>query len=200
MGAPIEPMLAKQLKDLKEPFGPGFKTGKEMWNGVAAEIKYDGERVQVHMNGDKFSYFSRSLKESQPKVTSEIKDHVPKAFAPDVANCILDAEVLLVDRSKSGHAAMLPFGSLGVHKKTKFASANVCLFVFDILWLNGESLLDKSLRERRRILEKTIVQIPYRVILSEFKWLKDADEAKEMMQIVVEHGLEGLMLKNAQGK
>lgn len=199
MGTPIEPMLAKQLKDLNAPFSKGFKTGKEVWGDVAVEIKYDGERVQVHMNDGKFSYFSRSLKESQPKVTSEIKDHVPAAFSPETANCIIDAEVLLVDRTKSGHAAMLPFGSLGVHKKTAFGSANVCLYVFDILWLNGESLLGKPLRERRKILEETIVPIQYRVRLSEFKWIKEMEEAQEMMETVTEHGLEGIMLKNGDG-
>lgn len=31
-------------------------------NGMLAEIKYDGERVQVHKSGNSFSYFSRSLK------------------------------------------------------------------------------------------------------------------------------------------
>ena len=31
-----------------------------------AEIKYDGERVQVHKQGDRFEYFSRSLKAVQP--------------------------------------------------------------------------------------------------------------------------------------
>jgi ATP-dependent DNA ligase len=47
MGMPIEPMLAKQLDDLAAPFKPGFSTAGEKWAGVAAEIKYDGERVQV---------------------------------------------------------------------------------------------------------------------------------------------------------
>jgi hypothetical protein len=57
---------------------------------------------KVHYDGGKFKYFSRSLKPSQDKVTSEIKDWVPKALKADTVNCILDAEVLLVDRSKSG--------------------------------------------------------------------------------------------------
>ena len=35
---------------------------KKCPNGMYAEIKYDGERVQVHKQGDNFSYFSRSLK------------------------------------------------------------------------------------------------------------------------------------------
>ena len=38
---------------------------KKCPNGMFAEIKYDGERVQVHKQGDQFQYFSRSLKAVQ---------------------------------------------------------------------------------------------------------------------------------------
>lgn len=45
---------------------------KKCPNGMYAEIKYDGERVQVHKQGDSFSYFSRSLKPVMPhKVSAE---------------------------------------------------------------------------------------------------------------------------------
>ena len=40
-------------------------------NGMYAEIKYDGERVQVHKEGDKFEYFSRSLKTVQSHKVSK---------------------------------------------------------------------------------------------------------------------------------
>ena len=39
---------------------------KKCPNGMYAEIKYDGERVQVHKKGDRFEFFSRSLKTVQP--------------------------------------------------------------------------------------------------------------------------------------
>lgn len=39
---------------------------KKCPNGMYSEIKYDGERVQVHKDGDHFSYFSRSLKPVLP--------------------------------------------------------------------------------------------------------------------------------------
>lgn len=39
---------------------------KKCPNGMFSEIKYDGERVQVHKNGDRFNYFSRSLKPVLP--------------------------------------------------------------------------------------------------------------------------------------
>lgn len=43
---------------------------KKCPNGMYSEIKYDGERVQVHKNGDNFSYFSRSLKPVLPHKVS----------------------------------------------------------------------------------------------------------------------------------
>lgn len=45
---------------------------KKCPNGMYSEIKYDGERVQVHKNGDNFSYFSRSLKPVLPHKVSVI--------------------------------------------------------------------------------------------------------------------------------
>lgn len=35
---------------------------KKCPNGMYSEIKYDGERVQVHKKGNEFKYYSRALK------------------------------------------------------------------------------------------------------------------------------------------
>lgn len=48
---------------------------KKCPNGMYSEIKYDGERVQVHKNGDNFSYFSRSLKPVLPHKVSLTHTH-----------------------------------------------------------------------------------------------------------------------------
>lgn len=45
---------------------------KKCPNGMYAEIKYDGERVQVHKKGDHFCYFSRSLKPVLPHKVSGV--------------------------------------------------------------------------------------------------------------------------------
>ena len=37
----------------------------------------------------------------------------------------------------------LPFGTLGIHKKSAFKDACCCLFIFDIVYFNGESLMDR---------------------------------------------------------
>ncbi|WAR14439.1 DNLI3-like protein [Mya arenaria] len=123
-------------------------------------IKYDGERVQLHKKGSEFQYFSRSLKPVLPHKVSHFKEFIPKAFQSG-DDLILDAEVLLID-TNTGNP--LPFGSLGKHK-----DANVCLFVFDCLHLNGENIMDKPIKERRKILAKEMVEIPNRIMFSEMK-------------------------------
>ncbi len=61
---------------------------------------------------------------------------------------ILDGEILLMDNATR---KPLPFGTLGIHKKTNFKEATVCVFLFDILFLDGKSLLDESVQKRREV-------------------------------------------------
>jgi DNA ligase-3 len=66
----------------------------------------------------------------------EFKDIIAQA-CPEGRSMILDSEVLMMD--VNGH--ILPFGSLGIHKKDGYNGARPCLFVFDILEYNGQSML-----------------------------------------------------------
>ena len=73
VGQPVQPMLAAPCKSVEMAF-------KKCPNGIYSEIKYDGERVQLHKIGDEFSYFSRSLKPVLPHKVKHFKDDIPKAF------------------------------------------------------------------------------------------------------------------------
>ncbi|XP_073735537.1 DNA ligase 3 isoform X4 [Callorhinus ursinus] len=215
---PVQPMLAEACKSIEHAM-------KKCPNGMFSEIKYDGERVQVHKKGDHFSYFSRSLKPVLPHKVAHFKDYIPQAF-PGGHSMILDSEVLLID-TKTGKP--LPFGTLGVHKKAAFQDANVCLFVFDCIYFNDVSLMDRPLCERRKFLHDNMVEIPNRIMFSEMKqvtvvsesprtragpetsflaglpvsqgcshFLKAADLA-DMINRVIREGLEGLVLKDVKG-
>ncbi|TSP36102.1 DNA ligase 3 [Bagarius yarrelli] len=198
---PVQPMLAEACKSIEYAM-------KKCPNGMYSEIKYDGERVQVHKNGDHFSYFSRSLKPVLPhKVAhksksvkfdtqvAHFKEFIPQAF-PGGNSMILDAEVLLIDTQSS---KPLPFGTLGVHKKAAFQDAQVCLFVFDCIYFNGVSLMDKPLCQRRRFLHDNMVEVPNRILFSEMKHVTKAADLAEMITRVIREGLEGLVLKDIKG-
>ena len=55
MGTPIKPMLAKASKSYDDAV-------KRCPDGMCVEIKYDGERLQIHKNGNDWNFYSRNLK------------------------------------------------------------------------------------------------------------------------------------------
>ncbi|EDX13219.1 GD20571 [Drosophila simulans] len=126
---PISPMLASPCKSVEEAF-------KKSPTGLYSEIKYDGERVQIHKQGNDFKFFSRNLKPVVDHKIRDLKKYIPLAF-PGGGKMILDSEIILVDTDTG---ALLPFGSLGAHKKHTFTNAAVCLFVFDCILYDGEDL------------------------------------------------------------
>ncbi|XP_051891756.1 DNA ligase 3 [Pristis pectinata] len=184
---PIQPMLAEACKSIEYAM-------KKCPNGMYAEIKYDGERVQVHKNGDTFQYYSRSLKPVLPHKVAHFKDFIPKAFVGG-DSMILDSEVLLIDTNTG---KPLPFGTLGIHKKLAFKDANVCLFVFDCIYFNGVSLMNRPISERKQFLHDNMVEIPNRIMFSEMKHVTRASDLGEMINRVIREGLEGLVLKDVK--
>ncbi|XP_039279547.1 DNA ligase 3 [Nilaparvata lugens] len=185
---PVLPMLAEACKSVEQAM-------KKCPDGMYSEIKYDGERVQVHKHGSEFRYYSRSLKPVLPHKVNHFKDYIPKAF-PLGNDLILDSEILLIDIETS---KPLPFGSLGKHKKNEFKDACVCLFVFDCLYYNNQSLMKKPLKERKRILRENMKEIPNRIVFSEMEEISEPKDLEKMMTKVFRLGLEGLVLKNVMG-
>ncbi|XP_064610448.1 DNA ligase 3-like [Liolophura sinensis] len=182
---PVLPMLAEACRSVEQAM-------RKCPNGFYAEIKYDGERVQLHKKGGDFQYFSRSLKPVLPHKVNHFKEYIPKAF-PTGDDLILDSEVLLIDTQTS---KPLPFGTLGKHKKEAFKDANVCLFVFDCLHINGENLMDKPIKERRKILHEEMIEIKNHVMFSEMQYIRQPDDLNVLMTKVFREGLEGLVLKD----
>lgn len=181
---PALPMLAEACKSVDQAMA-------KCPNGMFSEIKYDGERVQLHKKGSEFKYFSRSLKPVLPHKVAHFKDYIPKAF-PHGKDLILDSEILMVDTTTG---KPLPFGTLGVHKKNEFKDATVCLFVFDCIYLNGEVLTDKPIKYRKQVLRDNMTEIPNHIVFSEMEEIHEPDKLRAMIARVLEQGLEGLVLK-----
>lgn len=184
----ISPMLAEACKDFD-------KALKKCPRGFYSEIKYDGERVQIHKQGDDFKFFSRNLKPVQDHKIAKIKTFLPQAF-PTGNDLILDSEIIMVDDT---NGSILPFGTLGKHKKEENQNAVACLFVFDCLYFNGEDLTSKTIKERKKFLETTLKPIKHHIELSEHRLLTKKNQLVEMTKEVLRKGLEGLVLKDIDG-
>lgn len=189
-GVPLKPMLAKPTKAIGEVLDR-FEN-----QHFTCEYKYDGERAQVHMleNGT-VGVFSRNS-EDMSKKYPDLVDQLPKCIKETTKSFVLDAEAVAIDRTT---LKLMPFQELSRRKrkdvKMEDIQVRVCLFAFDLLYLNGEPLLQKPLSERRKLLRDH-----FQPISGEFDFAKSSDaESTEQIQSFLEDsvkdGCEGLMVK-----
>jgi DNA ligase-1 len=183
---PIRPMLADRVKSEEESIE---KMGEEF----AAEYKLDGERVQLHVEGEKVVLFSRSL-ENISEYYPDIIEKIPKCLAAD--QVILEAEAVAINENTG---EFLPFQEL-MHRRRKYkiekavSQYPITVNFFDVLFYNGKSCLESDYGERRKLLEKIVKEddfakhIPMTIVKTE-------DDVEDFLENSINSGCEGLMLK-----
>ena len=189
---PIRPMLAERIIDSKE--------GLKRANGkVALEYKLDGERVQIHKNNNEVQLFSRSLE----KITNHYPDIVEAIRKFSIHNCILEAEIVPLDLVTK---KIQPFQEL-MHRKRKYNISDVILkypikvFLFDILYLEGNNLTQYQYRQRRGILQSIVKTNRNNIIeLVKQNVSSNLNQIEIFFRKAKYEGCEGLMLKQLDSK
>lgn len=157
---------------------------------VWTEEKYDGVRCQLHRVGDRVQLFSRDLKE-----TTEAFPELTEAALALGQDVLFDGEVLAYRGDR-----VLRFFELQRRLGRKKVSAAmrldvpVVLVIFDLLYLDGRTLLDEPLSARRRLLESLEVQRPF--LNARVESASTADDLDRIFIATRERGNEGLMLKD----
>ena len=188
VGCAFKPQLADQCKSFELPV-------RKYPSGFLVEVKYDGERVQVHMlKSGEVRFFTRAGKAVPEHKTSGVADALRRAFPGRDREIILDSEVVM--RARDG--TVLAFGAQGIHEQKKHDGATCCLLVFDLLMLDGKSLAHLSQRKRRAALEGAMTTIERHVELSACKFMRTAAELRAAFKEAAELRLEGLMVKDVR--
>lgn len=168
-GIPLKPMLAHPTKGVQDVL--------ERLDGAkfTCEYKYDGERAQIHLNDDKSTYIYSRNQENNTEKYPDIVKLIHEIVSPNVTNFILDCEAVAFDVSSK---QILPFQILSTRKRKNVEeneiTVRVCLFAFDLLYLNNESLVTKDLSERRELLRESFNFIEGKFMLATNKGLSDA--------------------------
>jgi DNA ligase 1 len=124
---------------------------------ASVEDKYDGIRAQAHVSGGEVRFFSRTRDE-----ITESFPELPDALAGLAHDAILDGEILAWSHGDEGVGRALPFSALQERLGRKKVSAElmrrvpVAYLVFDVLYVGGELLLQKPLRERMGVLDELL--------------------------------------------
>ncbi|GJN82606.1 hypothetical protein PLIIFM63780_006148 [Purpureocillium lilacinum] len=189
---PLRPMLGSITRDLSEMLT------KLQGRDFACEFKYDGQRAQVHCDEKgKVSIFSRHLELMTDKYP-DLVELVPKIRGEGVSSFIMEGEVVAVDRA-TGELKNFQALTNRARKDVDIGSItiDVCLFSFDLMYLNGQPLLDRPFRERRELLRSLFTEVPHH-----FTWVKSLDATSGDSEVVLdffksatESKCEGIMVK-----
>lgn len=188
IGSPIRSELCERL--------PNAQKVIEKMEVVDIQYKYDGFRVQIHKNGEDVRMFSRNLEEMTHMFPELIEATLTQVNAKSV---ILDSEALAYNPESE---EFLPFQETtkrrrkhGVEEAAK--SLPLKAFVFDILYLDGKSLLDEPLSKRMEIL-KDVIKTDDILIRTKNQTIKDPKELNTVLEDAISKGLEGVVVKRLE--
>ncbi|GAA6042912.1 hypothetical protein JCM8097_002767 [Rhodosporidiobolus ruineniae] len=194
-GIPLKPMLAKPTKAISEVLDR-FE-GKQF----TCEYKYDGERAQIHYLEDgSIRVFSRNSEDMTLKYP-EFTTQLPKCIKPNTKSFVIDAEAVAWDTEEQ---RLLEFQKLSTRKrkdvKAEDIKVKVHLFAFDLLYLNGEPLLEKNLTERRALLRDHLQPVQGEFAFATSEDASTVDEIQIFLDKSIKDGCEGLMVKMLEGE
>lgn len=188
-GIPVRMMLATRVEDLDEV--PLHLTGP-----LLVEYKYDGERVQIHKDASgEMRVFSRRLEEITHQYP-EVLTHVRKNLA--ARSAIVEGEVVAIDPKTQ---RLLPF-QVVMQRKRKLnieqyqERVPVAFFAFDLLYLNGTSLLVRPLSERKGLLAAHL-KSDAKAQIGDFIQTDVISDAEAYFHRAVARGAEGVVIKGA---
>ena len=187
VGIPIQMMLGQRVKSLEQ-------AQEKIPGKLTVEAKYDGERVQAHMDSSgKVKLFSRRLEEITPQFP-DLAEHLKKTIKAE--DYVLEGEILAID--KKGNP--LPFQTL-MQRRRKYdveqyiKEIPIQLKVFDLLYLNGESWLNQPYYKRSEKLGE-IVRKDNEVTLTERIITDDVKEIEQFFKKMLKSGYEGIFMKS----
>ena len=167
---PVKPMLAKTATEVEEALaelGP-----------AAFEYKLDGIRIQVHKRADEVRIYSRTLND----ITAELRSVVDISTKIEMKDVILDGEAVVLT------AANRPVR----FQDTMKGLGSAVPFFFDILFVDGTSLLDEPYSVRTKLLPEA--NRPPRLVTG------DQQAAQAFFAAAIAAGQEGLMAKGLESK
>jgi DNA ligase-1 len=186
VGSPIRVMAAQRLSTAVEVI-------EKLGGHCSAEFKLDGERFQIHKDGDRVQIFSRRLE----NITSMYPDAVEMTKAQVSADrAIIEGEAVAYDPDTGDD---MPFQTL-MQRRRKYGIAEmmekipVRVYLFDCLY-DGEDLTLTAYPTRISRLEAITDQTETFKLVERLE-TNDPDELDKFFQLAISEGTEGLVVKS----
>ncbi|CAN9497485.1 unnamed protein product [Ophioblennius macclurei] len=163
------------------------------------ETKLDGERIQLHKDGDVYKYFSRNAFEYTQQfggspLEGSLTPHIHGAFQSHVVSCILDGEMMAF--SAAADAFMQKGSKFDIKRLMDDSELQTCFCAFDLLLLNGRKLGKETLASRRRSLQTVFAPVKGRIHLVSAAEARTAQDVVAALNDAIDGREEGIMVKD----
>lgn len=172
---PILPMLASSAESVGDAV-VGF-------DRVSVEWKVDGIRIQIHRRDQEARVYTRNLND----ITHALPGVVDAVLRLPASPVVLDGEALWI--REEGPAA---FQETVSQIDSDAPPEGITTFLFDVLHLDGDDLLDTPLEERGARLEAIAPHLKVPAVLT-----SDPEEARLVLEDSLGAGHEGVVVKDA---
>ncbi|KAL6061109.1 hypothetical protein STEG23_032481 [Scotinomys teguina] len=163
------------------------------------ETKLDGERMQMHKDGEVYRYFSRNGYNytdqfgASPQEGS-LTPFIHGAFRTDVQVCILDGEMMAYNPTTQ--TFMQKGVKFDIKRMVEDSDLQTCYCVFDVLMVNNKKLGRETLRKRYDILNDTVTPIPGRLEIVQKRQAHTKNEVVDALNEAIDNREEGIMIKH----
>nr|XP_020039593.1 DNA ligase 4 isoform X2 [Castor canadensis] len=163
------------------------------------ETKLDGERMQMHKDGDVYQYFSRNGYNytdqfgASPQEGS-LTPFIHNAFRTDVQVCILDGEMMAYNPNTQ--TFMQKGDKFDIKRMVEDSDLQTCYCVFDVLMVNNKKLGRETLRKRYEILSGTFIPIQGRMEIVQKTQAHTKNEVVDALNEAIDKREEGIMVKH----
>lgn len=190
--------INRPIKMMLSQISPDIDADIREMGEAAIEWKFDGARVQIHKAGNSVTLFSRKLENvtnSLPDLVEIVRKHVKAKSA------ILDGEAVAVDEDGKPRAfqEILKRFRRKYDVEEKALGIPIQLNLFDIMYLNGKTLIDLPLIERRKALESCVersTEDSKSICVDKQVITGDLELIGQIYREALKAGHEGLMVKN----
>jgi len=193
-GKPLKVMLALKAESIIDGFE---RAGKP----CAFEYKYDGFRMMINKDElGNIKIFTRRLDEVT-KQFPEVQEYVKKFV--NAKSFIIDSEAVGYNKKTEQY---MPFQNISQRIKRKYDIEKVAeefpveINAFDILYYNGEAMIEEPFEKRSKLLRKIIKEEKFKFKTSEQLITSDEKEAEKFYKQALKDNQEGVMIKNLQSK
>jgi len=172
---PIFPMLASTAPSVAEAVGS--------FDRSSVEWKLDGIRIQIHRRGDEIRIYTRNLND----ITQSLPGIVAAVGALPVRQAAFDGEALWMSED-----APAPFQDTVSQIDMGAPPEGIVTFLFDVLHLDDDDLLDTPLEERAKRLEAVAPHLKIPSVIT-----SDPDAAESILEEALSARHEGVVVKDA---